>query len=459
MASRQNIRFSNPNFTTDGEYFYSLSATGGVLQVKTDDGTVAFSYPCDTAITNEVNSLEYDGVYFWSLENRSGGGFIIRKWAIASYVLKQIVAHTFTNTAVHTYSANDFAVEYYCLSLKDNVHGGVYTYGYQDINISDTSMLSPGDILTFVRKRTPVQNRYSSSYVETATVQTVLDSDTVRLSVPMSGDPYGDGKGFRGPAATYAGSDPVPPDLVYVTKALWVLNDNAPSDTSIGALYKINYRTGANIVQYSGSQYKNIKGATFYTKYVVAGSYPNQYNTTISSNEQYVLFVNGSSVLYFNVSSNEITKSLAINNVKSDLASLWTVYDMAVGGFEPNITLYRLQLGTTYGNPLADEIWTVYSYEKTILRRIVNSIALTAEPTILPADGASTSTITAVVRDQYNNVSGAGVTVTWADDSGGSRVSPTTSTTDAFGITYTVYTAGTEEEDVKITATVANGLL
>jgi hypothetical protein len=459
MASRQNIRFSNPNFTTDGEYFYSLSSSGNALQVKTDDGTTAFSYPCDTTITNTVNSLEYDGVYFWSLENRTGGGFIIRKWAIDAYVCKQIIAFTFTNTAVHTYSANDFAVEHYRLSLKDNIHGSDYTYGQQDINISDTSMLSPGDTLTFVRKGTSTQNRYSSSYVETATVQTVLDTDTVRLTGLMTGDPYGDLKGFRGPAAAFAPTEQAPPDLVYVTKALWVLNDNAPSDVTKGALYKINHKTGANIVQYSGTQYKDIKGATFYTKYVVAGSYPNQYNTTISGNEQYVIFVSGSSVLFFNVYSLEISKSLAINNVKADLTSLWIIYDMAVGGFEPNITLYRLQLGTTYGTPAADESWSsTYSYEKTILRRVVNSIAMTAEPTILPADGVSTSVITAVVRDQYNNVAGSGVHVVWTDDSGGSRVTPT-SDTNAFGVAYATYTAGTIEDDIKITATIANGLL
>jgi hypothetical protein len=239
-----------------------------------------------------------------------------------------------------------------------------------------------------------------------------------------------------------------------------VLNDNAPSDTTKGALYKINHLTGANIVQYSGTQYKNIKGATFYTKYNVAGTYPNYYNTTISNNERYILYVTGSLVMFFNVVSLGATKSLVINNVKEDLVNTWVVYDMVVGGSEPNITLYRLQLGTTYGNPLNDESWSsTYSYEKTTLRRTVNSIALTAEPTIIPADGASTSVITAVVRDQYNEVSGAGVTVNWADDSGFSRVSPTSNITDAFGMTYTVYTAGSTEDDVKITATVVNGLL
>ena len=46
----------------------------------------------------------------------------------------------------------------------------------------------------------------------------------------------------------------------------------------------------------------------------------------------------------------------------------------------------------------------------------------------------------------------------WTDDSGGSRVTPT-SDTNAFGVAYATYTAGTIEDDIKITATIANGLL
>jgi len=461
--TRENIRVADPNFTTDGDYFYCLLKDAQVLQAKTDDGTVAFSYPCDTQIADTITSLTWDGVHFWSLETKVGGnGLIIRKWAIDSYIMKQLSSFAFNDGSTHTYSSNDMGVEHYTLSVKDNDNGGGgYTTGMTAINISDTSMLAPGDILTFVRRRTPTHSRSSTSYVETVTVQSVVDSDTVIITKAggMDGDPYGDGLGFRGPSASYNSStEPVPPDLVYVTKYIWMLNDNAPSDTSNAALYKINAANGSNIVQYSGSQYLNIKGACFFTEYNTTGAYPWEYNTTIDSDQRYLLFVNSSSLLFFNVSSLTMEKSLNISNVKDNGIDVWDVFDLSVAGHGDTVSLYRLQGGSTYGDPGADETWAAaYSYEKTILARIVNSIAVTAEPTILPADGTSTSSIAAIVRDQYNNPVPS-KTVTWADDAGG-RLTPTSSSTDVFGRAYTTYKAGSTEDDVKITASVENGLV
>lgn len=459
--SRENIRVSDPNFTTDGVYFYSFLQSAQVLQCKTDDGSVAFSYPADTSVGGTVNSISYDGVYFWTLETKSGGGgLIIRKWAIDAYILKQITSFTFNDGSGHTYSSNDMAVEHYEFTVGNNDNGGGgYTHGLDEINISDTSVLSPGDILTFVRRRTPTQSRYGTSYVETATVQSVVDSDTVKLTATMSGDPYGDGKGFRGPGDTYnASTEPVPPDLVYVTKYIWFLNDHAPSNPSTAALYKVNAANGSNIVQYSGSQYLNIKGACFFTEYNTSGTYPWEYNTTIDSGQRFLLFVNNSSILFYNVNSLTMEKSLNLDNTKSDGVSFWDVYDLAVTGYGDTVSLYRLQGGTTYGSPESNETWSsAYSYEKTLLARVVNTISIVAEPTILPSDGVSTSSIMAIVRDQYNNPVN-NKTVNWSDDAGG-RLSPTTSTTDVFGRAYTTYTAGTSELDVKITAAVENGLI
>lgn len=456
--TRENIRVSDPNFTTDGNNFYCLLNTAQTLQAKSADGTVAFSYPLDTTIDNTVISLSWDGVYFWSLESKTGG-MIIRKWAIDAYLLKLITKFEFTNDSTHTYSPNDMAVERYEFTVGDNNNGsGGYTYGMTDINISDTSVISPGDVLTFVRRRTPTHSRYSSSYVETATVQTVVDSDTVRLTAAMSGDPYGDGKGFRGPSASYNSStEPVPPDLVYVTKHLWVINQYAPADTSTSAVYKINSTSGGHITQYTGTQYSNVKGACFYTNYNTSGVFPWVYNTTINSDDRFLLFVNSSALLFYNVSSLSVEKSLNLDVTKANGVDVWDVYDLTVLGHGSSTTLLRLQSGTTYGDPEADESWSAYNYEKTLLARVVDAISVTVEPSVLPSDGVSTASVTAYVTDQYGQPV-QGKTVSWADDGGGS-LSPTTSTTDAFGRATTTYTAGTTEEDVKITATVQNGLI
>jgi hypothetical protein len=138
---------------------------------------------------------------------------------------------------------------------------------------------------------------------------------------------------------------------------------------------------------------------------------------------------------------------------------------MMVNGIEPNIVLYRLQNGTTYKNAqlvLTDESWSnEYNYEKQFLRRVINSIAVSAEPSIVPADGSAPSAITAVLRDQYNDLIPSGKTVNWSEDSGDqeSRLQYSSTTTDEFGTARNNYEAGTTEQDVKITAAVVNGLV
>jgi hypothetical protein len=115
---------------------------------------------------------------------------------------------------------------------------------------------------------------------------------------------------------------------------------------------------------------------------------------------------------------------------------------------------------------LTDESWASnYNYEKQLLRRVVNSIAVGAEPSIIPADGNATSAISATLRDQYNDLIPSGKTVQWSDDSGGpgnqvgQGLFNTSSATDSFGVARNTYKSGTTEKDVKITASVANGLV
>lgn len=465
---RENIRFDDPNFTTDGIYYYTILDSAQVLQQKVDDGSLAFSFPLDTQVGDTVKELQWDGTYFWSLEPKTDG-FIIRKWGIQSSVCSQVQKFEFTTGATHTYDADAFAVDHYRLTLGINsAGGGDYTTGLTDINISDTSMLSPGDVLTFTKRDVATHQRVNTSFVEQKIVDSVLSSTQVRLTSAMSGDPHGDGKGFRGPDVSPASGEPPTPDEVYVTKYLWISNKHAPGNPSNAALYKVNAANGSNLVQFSGTQYADVGASTFYVKYNRAGTAPDEYNTTIVDDsdagglQTYVLIAKSSSLLFFNVDTNIVDRSMVMNNVKADNINVWSVSDMTVAGDEPNIVIFRLQQGTTYLNDSlveTDEGWSEYNYEKQLLRRVVNSIAVTAEPSIIPADGASTSKITATLRDQYNEAIPSGKQVNWSDDSGENRVSPSSSTTDSFGQATTTYTAGTTEADVKITAGVINGLV
>lgn len=478
---RENIRFQEGNFTSDGVYFYSMLDGSQVLQQKVDDGSIAFTYPLDTAVGGNIEELQWDGVNFWSIED-SGTGFSVRKWGIQAFVCKQQQKIDFNNDATHTYDSDAFALEHYRLTVGINDNGGGgYTTGLTDINISDNSMIEPGDVLTFVRTDTSAAQRVGTSFVEQGTVQTTISGSTtqVRLTAAMSGDPHGDGKGFRGPDVTPSSSEPPTPDKVYLTKYIWVANANAPSNPGTPAIYKARASNGSNIIQFSGTQYDSVQALAFYTKYTQGtfdpgGSREEKYNDEVTvdgdegGRQTYLLVARGSSLLFFNTDTNIIDRSMVMNNIKVDTINIWDVFDMEVLGVEPNIVLFRLQLGTTYKNPslvLTDTAWSEYNYEKQLLRRVVNSISVGANPSIIPADGNSTSAITAVLRDQYNDLAPSGKTVNWSDDSGGpgggagQGLFNSTSATDAFGEAENTYKAGTTEQDVKITAAVTNGLI
>lgn len=482
---RENIRFQEGNFTGDDTYFYSMLDGSQALQQKVDDGTVAFTFPLDTSVGGNIKELEWDGVYFWSLEDKSGGsGVIIRRWGIESFICKQQQMFQFDDGATHTYNSSAFALEHYRLTVGTNINGSKYTQGLTDIELSDNSMLEPGDVLTFVRRFTSPAQRVGTGFVEQATVQnTVSGSNTmVRLTAQMQGDPHGDNKGFRGPEIDIddlTGTHPPTPDEVFVTKYIWMANDDSPGNPGTPSLYKIRASNGSNVVQFSGTQYDGIGGLVFYSKMnilyglddpppppAIGGLTP--YRTTVvvdstqGGRQTYLLVARGSTLLFFNTDTYVIDRSLVMNNIKVDTINIWPVYDMWVGGTEPNVVLYRLQLGTTYKDSnlvLKNASWSEYNYEKQFLRRVVNSIAVTADPSIIPADGNAFSEISAVLRDQYNDLISAGRVVNWSDDSDENRLSATEAPTDEFGTSRVNYTSGTTEQDVKITASIINGLL
>jgi uncharacterized repeat protein (TIGR01451 family) len=84
---------------------------------------------------------------------------------------------------------------------------------------------------------------------------------------------------------------------------------------------------------------------------------------------------------------------------------------------------------------------------------IPTSISVTANPNTLPADGSSTSLVTAVVTDCTGPASGVVVTFTINPALGTFPVTPYTATTNASGIATGTLTAGTSTGTATITAT------
>lgn len=126
MAS-ENIKLRKRNFTASDGYFYMMDEEQDSLLQKTDDGNTAFTYPLDTLLSNPVVSLEYDGVYFWSMENVAENDVIIRRWKIDNYICKLQQTIELSETPDDKYESQAFSIEHYHKYLTATVSGGAST--------------------------------------------------------------------------------------------------------------------------------------------------------------------------------------------------------------------------------------------------------------------------------------------------------------------------------------------
>lgn len=127
--------------------------------------------------------------------------------------------------------------------------------------------------------------------------------------------------------------------------------------------------------------------------------------------------------------------SMVMDNITSNVVAV--LQDMAVD----RNNLYRLQGSSTY------------DYYLSPLESFVTSISLSASPAIIAANGLSTTTINAWVKDQFLQPI-PNRRVTFSEGGDGSITGGTELNTDADGFVQTVYKAGVLAQDVQVTATV-----
>jgi hypothetical protein len=404
--SYENINLENPNFTFYSGYFYSFDEIGDVLFQKTDDGTTAFSYPLDTVLEHEIVSTEHDGVNFWTLEKEGDDETAyIRRWRIENYICKLKETFTMYEAGVHLYDSDAFTVEHYHSTISGTTSSGTsVVYVYDDF----TSQLSAGMEVTL--------GPNTNGEFETRQVQNIY-SDRVTL---VSGTSY-----------NYVDAD----DFQFYNY-VWLFNNYDGVDSSTGALYKIDAYDGSYVSKTEGGEFKDVKSTTFHSVDVF----------TDYGEVEALCYVKASNLLFVNISDMSYYGSMAMDNVKSDNTVI-VVYDLVIDGEN----VYRLQTQAVYyGTP---QSWTNYNYQLGALHSFVASIAISASPGVIAANGISTSTITATVRDQFRQpVSGRAVNFTEDDPVGG--LSPSSPGTNSEGQVTTVYTSGTDARQVTITATV-----
>jgi len=416
----ENIRLSTtyqPNFTAHDGYFFTFDHGQDNLLQKTDDGNTAFSYPFDILLTNAVKDAQFDGVYFWSEENPGGGVVYIKKWKIDNYVCKLQQTFTLSSGTVvgSTFGSETFSVAHYHTSLASIVSSGSSTIYLNDYWDDSTLM---GFTTTSGAKLTLHLGPNSNAEEEDVTISGVVSSGVVLAS---------------GTQYTYAQND-----LVNFFTHLWVFNNYNGVDSSTGALYKFDAYTGDYITKYASGAYKDIYASTFYNVDSFA-----DYGTVDT-----LAYIKGTNTLFINVGAAGATLpyygSMVMDNIASDSVTVITVYALTMD--DQNV--YRLQLRQDG----AGGDWSTYNYELSSLDSFITSISLAAHPATIAANAISTSSIVALVKDQFlQPVSGRSVTFS-ENASPGGGLAPNPVSTNSEGEAATVFTSGTAAQEVTITA-------
>lgn len=172
VSDYRNIRLTSPNVAFDGLYFYTVDITTDTLIQKTDDGTVAFSYPLNRNVTQPIISLCYEGINndyrngprtyvadeydgdppitttvlpptgmaFWTLESDGANGIKIRRYLINNFTAKETLTYTIPTNTVgggtgtgDVWNVKQMALEVYETKLWEKGSSGTLIPGGEQV--------------------------------------------------------------------------------------------------------------------------------------------------------------------------------------------------------------------------------------------------------------------------------------------------------------------------------------
>lgn len=403
----ENIRLRKRNMVNVEGYFYMMDDDVDSLVVKTDDGTQAYSYPLDTTISTQVLSLEHDGRNFWSLQQTDTTEVTIRRWYINNYVctLRESFVLNSTNYSGHNFISEAFTIEHYETSFSANESAGQTT-----LSVDDNSNMAEDIIL--------VLGPNSSGQMEEREVDSVGIGD-VTLKVMTD--------------YAYETDDPIS-----FYRFIWLFNDYDGLNAGDGGLYKFNPYTSALVTYSGGGAYNGVNACTFY-----------DFSDVFGAGSQGIAYVRSTNMIFLDPSNlGESFGSMSMDNLEDDQAATINIFDVSIEG----TNVYRLQDKATYYGTTQSFGDGPYNYQLSTLQPFITSISLQANPAILPANQLNTSTITAIVKDQFDQpIASRNVYFTDDDSVGEIQYSPVS--TNSEGIATTTYLAGNQAREVRITAT------
>jgi len=409
-----NIKLKKDHFTLLDGYFYMFDDDTDVLYQRTADSSTSFSYPLDSLLDNEVKSLEHDGANFWTLEETSSVSLSIKRWTIENYVCVKQQQIDLNSSVGHNYNADAFTVEHYHTTISGTVL------------VDDT--------------RLPVKD-YWEKVSSGMTVTIGPNIDGVIETINIQDWEHGN----------IVLADPVTVDYPQNTKIsfytnIWLFNNYSGLDGTTAALYKINAYTGGYLTRYEAAQYKEITACTFY-KITALDEYLGQDSTGTDM----LCYVKATNVLFIDITGTGLSLtnygSMLLDNVEDNDVDIIDVYDLAI----EDDNIYKLQhkanyFGTTQG------FGDLASYHIATQSKIVTSISLITGKSIISANDTATTLITARVKDQFwQPIAGRLIYFDHDEPSSGS-ISTSPVNTDADGEATTIFKAGTEAVEVKISA-------
>lgn len=472
--AQENIKFPRAHMAIRDGYFYYFDERNNTLNRKICNGETAFSWPLeDTLGTNQVKAIEYDGNFFWTLQQGATSiDSIVKKWVVDNYICKLVETIDLFHTTEDYFSCDTFSLEYYNTTLTTTVSGRtsqviladyydkiesgtILTLGpneeglYEDVTVTGTlgsenifgldfytfneypagsqvyftkslwlvndynHLVNEGSLYEISIHSADTETVYSTytnywagsrsdqqgnwEYTIASNVYLLPGSYSVTFEAWDADSPSEISLRFEGPElidifATNTGNN------------LWVGQNGNFNILSAGN-YDIKGRQHQSSSYIWGVSYVDIQGINPIRRKgriknvfqdddfedVRASCFYNAIDT------QYVLYVFGTTLRFYNIVTNNNEKSMLMDNLESGQSTTVIVYDLKVEGD----TIYRLQRKANYYG--TDYSWNTYNYQVSVFRPFVDSVSIDVNPKILPSNGINVAEVTMSVRDQYND--------------------------------------------------------
>jgi hypothetical protein len=402
-----NVRldYQNVAFGPDSGRIYSIDHEADTLVVKTNPGgTLVTTIPLDTALQNEVVTLEYDGFYFWSQSNiglTGELGTVINKWKLNSsstLLEKQLGAGNeivLPNTASVVYDT-----EAMCVHRIETTLSASAPSGSTSVSVASVDILEIGDAIYLGPSSAASGEREEREVTGISGTTILLDSPTTVA--------YNIG------------------DTVTYRKDIWIFNNRNGTDTTGGSLIRVSSYTGIPFSTYSSAEWKHV--------------------TAASVNSGNLAFVRGTQYLEYKplgITTGYQT-SMILENMEVDHNTLIKVYDIVID----STSVHKLQKKLHQFNTTSKEFEDIdstddkFNLHREFFAARVKSIGAIRTASVLFGAG-DTSTLTVQVLDQFNvPVFGNSVSVQENDTSGLIDPGFESFTTDVNGQGVTRYNTG-----------------